>query len=773
MFDLLSLLQLLWVNRSVVLCGVFALFSSLQVYHFVYPKATKSPESRDPTQYFCQAMYSPNLSLSTRLRLLPAVLKYRASLAVRSLLVFGRSVWSALRYCFLHQVRAVTRCVLLILQCTSSCPWIPGIALLHQLACLWYFVVVWLHQVSTSLPPRAHRRFAASRLARRRLARSGWAWKLFCTAHFFCWVSSVAYQGCSCSFVSGSLPPHPGTCRLSARARLFHDCARLLHTLASDSRGWDVPEYPQRGSGCPLKRLQRESQGICRRFTAYQAYNNNNFTIPRYRQCQDLEHLASLPTGWADDNDRAPSCPSTDAMLKGATNAAVFEFTQFMQRRYDAFHLHQARTVPDDEEETLRSTHISPDLFQVQSVHTQQFAPTPRRLNKYGVTDLHTQYGNLAPKRLVHGSSKCLALSDDTKSKQAALRSTVQMSCRSATKQDHCTDTYSICIDTGCSITITNCLNDFKEPPTKGNYGTMKTIDGTSNITAFGIINWQVYDDDGTIQVIETPAYYIPSSDQRLFSPQHYGGFHGWSVKNEDMFGGNHTRVWVLLAEPQSKICPRIEAPISAFDSLPYITGYTEAHLVAKLTAARKIDCGCSSTCDRCSSVANAFDTAFNMEVLSEANENLTPSQKELLLDHQRIGHINMSHLQELYRPRDIDCEFDGCSKDSNPCLPAHHAGVSSCDQPMCLACAAARSHRRPTGATHSKKDPERQNVVAVERLQPGDQIHVDNYESSVRGHLTHTYGKEKRHQRYCGGTIFYDASIRPNQGLPPVFSGC
>ena len=88
------------------------------------------------------------------------------------------------------------------------------------------------------------------------------------------------------------------------------------------------------------------------------------------------------------------------------------------------------------------------------------------------------------------------------------------MSSHSASKHDHCTDTYSICIDTGCSITITNCLNDFKKPPTKGNFGTMKTIDGTSQITAFGIINWQVYDEDGTIQVIEMPAYYIPSLDQ-------------------------------------------------------------------------------------------------------------------------------------------------------------------------------------------------------------------------------------------------------------------
>ena len=164
-FNLYSLFQLLWLHLPVVLCGVFALFSSFQVYHFVYPKATKSPESRDPTQYFCQAVYSPNLSLSTHLQLLPAVIKYHASLAVHSLLVFGQSVWSALRCILFHQVCAVTRCVLPVLRCTSSCSWIPGIALLHQLACLWYFVMVWLHQVSTYLPPHAHRHFTTSRPA--------------------------------------------------------------------------------------------------------------------------------------------------------------------------------------------------------------------------------------------------------------------------------------------------------------------------------------------------------------------------------------------------------------------------------------------------------------------------------------------------------------------------------------------------------------------------------------------------------------------------------
>ena len=234
------------------------------------------------------------------------------------------------------------------------------------------------------------------------------------------------------------------------------------------------------------------------------------------------------------------------------------------------------------------------------------------------------------------------------------------------------------------------------------------------------------------------------------------------------MFGGNPTRVWVLLADERrrfNKQMFRIEAPISTFDNLPYVIGYAdhdadhdenpqdpEEHHDESSPSERH--CTCGNTCAKCQ-----FDTVYNMEVLTEANENLTASQKELLLDHQRLGHINMSHLQELYRSRDISCSFDGCSKDSDPCIRPRHSGVSSCEVPGCLACYAAKAKRRSTGAKHSTTDEQKQFGVSTGQLNPGDQVHVDNYESSIRGRLSHTYGKEPRHAQYCGGTIFYDAA--------------
>jgi hypothetical protein len=66
---------------------------------------------------------------------------------------------------------------------------------------------------------------------------------------------------------------------------------------------------------------------------------------------------------------------------------------------------------------------------------------------------------------------------------------------------------------------------------------------------------------------------------------------------------------------------------------------------------------------------------------------------------------------------------------------------------------------RRPTGATHKKADPERKDILSANTLSPGDLVYVDQYESSIRGQLQHTYGKEKQSSMYCGGTIFVDVA--------------
>jgi hypothetical protein len=182
-----------------------------------------------------------------------------------------------------------------------------------------------------------------------------------------------------------------------------------------------------------------------------------------------------------------------------------------------------------------------------------------------------------------------------------------------------------VCFDTGCSQSITNSLDDFEEPPTKGDFGMVKTMTGTTMIRAFGIVRWVVYDVDGTARLLRVPAYYIPDSDIRLMSPQSYGQFHGWNSQVDDNLGGNNFRMWLLLNVEDSAAVSKLEIPLSTFDNLPHFRA-------------------APPSCERISPEAPACKNkhcpacqvhAFNMEVLSNENQNLTKAQKELLLDHQ------------------------------------------------------------------------------------------------------------------------------------------
>ena len=477
-------------------------------------------------------------------------------------------------------------------------------------------------------------------------------------------------------------------------------------------------------------------------------------------------------TGWAEEDSFEPLL-LTNKKLKLQSHDLVVNFQRFLQKRYDAFNLHDARIPEPEEEESNPSLCVHPDLFTLKSQKVHKYYPESskrQRRNKYGITDLRSRFGDLAPTLPVSASSKCYAFQANT-DKNQSLKEQVQLCLRSSTKNSKCTDIFTVCIDSGCTITITNCIDDFEEPPSKGDFGTMKTVDGVTKIQAFGIIRWTVPDVKGKTRVIRTPAFYIQSADQKLLSPQHYAKFHGWSSQDEDMCGINAARMWILLNNDQKEEA-RIEAPISTFDNLPYIVAQSYQTSISDTddnsttvtdVSAPCNECGTTCTCNQ---ISTNFDAMYHMEVLSDSNENLTSAQKELLLDHQRLGHIHMAHLQDLYRPKTIKCEFDGCSKEADMCLISKHPTTSSCTRPQCLACHAAKAHRRSNEAKHSTMDKDHEGSLTTSRLQPGDQIHVDNYESSVRGRRTHTYGKERHHERYCGGTIFYDAA----SGLVKVY---
>ena len=306
-----------------------------------------------------------------------------------------------------------------------------------------------------------------------------------------------------------------------------------------------------------------------------------------------------------------------------------------------------------------------------------------------------------------------------------------------------------VCFDTGCTMASSMDLEDFEEPPTRGDFGIMRTVNGSVTIEGAGIIRWKTTDENGKECFVRVPGYYIPKSEQRLMSPQHYAAFYDWGSKDSDCYGGNQHRMWLYIAS-EHETMQTLSMPVNGTDRLAYfrINTSSSGALAKSCSSCTK----CQEQCPSCH-----LQAAFNLGVLHESNSNLTPSQKALLLDHQRLGHIHIDHLRSLYRVHD-DGRNDMVESSSTPCLHVT-PGVLTCSAPLCLACQLAKAKRRPSGATHSRKDPDRTHGLTQGHTTPGELVFHDHYESSVRGRLPHTRGREKHSLQYCGGSIFVDAA--------------
>ena len=82
-------------------------------------------------------------------------------------------------------------------------------------------------------------------------------------------------------------------------------------------------------------------------------------------------------------------------------------------------------------------------------------------------------------------------------------------------------------------------------------------------------------------------------------------------------------------------------------------------------------------------------DVVF-LSVGDESNQNITAAQKESLLWHWKLKHLNFGWVQILLRPRTYVDEVTGKRDDVDPVLPHRHAGIT-------LHCASTRVTRLKT----------------------------------------------------------------------------
>ena len=196
----------------------------------------------------------------------------------------------------------------------------------------------------------------------------------------------------------------------------------------------------------------------------------------------------------------------------------------------------------------------------------------------------------------------------------------------------------------------------------------------------------------------------------------------------------------------------RFQCPIDPRSNLPVALAKTSCHQGGCNTESSEI-LDPSAPCSSCH--RHAIATLY---VLDKTNQNLTSAQKDLLLWHFRLGHMGFAHLQQLMRPRPADPAppaTPSSPSSAESCITSRNPSTCTCPPPLCSACQLARARRRSTEVSTTTVHQEA--LLKTQHLVPGVCVSIDQYESSVRGRLPNSRGKESFGLKYCGGTIFCD----------------
>ena len=305
-------------------------------------------------------------------------------------------------------------------------------------------------------------------------------------------------------------------------------------------------------------------------------------------------------------------------------------------------------------------------------------------------------------------------------------------------------DIFPILIDSGCSTACSGHIDDFCGQLAFGDFGTVKTADGSAQIQGFGMLHWKVIDRNGKAIILKVPGYYCPAIQMRLLSPQDYCRFHKiYPVQGKNYWGTMDGMSMFILRDDADGLAT-IDAPMEPMSRLPMIFG----EIVQKEERTKSEP---TTKCESCSQ-ANV-----SINIYDPRNVNLSPAQKALKLDHDRLGHIGFKRLQALYKGKDTFIEWDGSVSQRDSCLHPTIEAQASCSIPACATCMLAKSKKKSRRGKIQKEDSKIKDILRSDDLVPGSVVSVDHYASPVRGRLPNTYGREAYKRRYCGGTLFYD----------------
>ena len=265
--------------------------------------------------------------------------------------------------------------------------------------------------------------------------------------------------------------------------------------------------------------------------------------------------------------------------------------------------------------------------------------------------------------------------------------------------------------DSGASVSISPVREDFVN--FDSNVGNMKLTGVTAEAVCKGkgIARFRIRTDSGKDKLIESEALYVPQANVRLLSVQRYC----MQKKQGSQFLVNENGCEFTL--PRSLGGDTITFDLESNSMLPQTS-------VMKQWG-RKMTRKPNSA----------------LTIVSSDNLNLDPAQKTLLEWHWKLGHYNMNWIRYLIRQGII-------------LVRNKHASNAHC---LCSACQLAKQTRKNEGAVHEKLRPNKDGALKKGLLAVGGRVSTDQFVSSVPGRLPHTFGKEKKHEQFTGGTVFID----------------
>ena len=331
-------------------------------------------------------------------------------------------------------------------------------------------------------------------------------------------------------------------------------------------------------------------------------------------------------------------------------------------------------------------------------------------------------------------------------------------------------DSYKLMLDDGASACITNCKDDFVEPP-KDVDRKVKGIKGHADATHRGTLKWYLEDDTGLVHVILIQgAYLIPDTTTRILSPQHLAQQANDHYPKEERTGSlttskNITLFWsqrrftkTVPLDPRTNVGLTTTAPgtrsYRAYCATIDIqeteeTNIFTTHVIPdddeeSFQPKDPVDPPDpdeepvaspeqSPAAQTQGPMTTIVDLGLIPQVIPEDPEptSLNPHD-ELLWWHYRLGHLPFERVKQVAQTGQFPKRLLNCKK------------------PFCAACQYGKMTKRPWRV---KGDSKQTTRVAT---RPGQVVSVDQLESNSPGLIAQLKGKLTQ-QRYKYATVYVD----------------